>query len=229
MRPTCDYILQCISDINRQCFGGELPPLPVVLSNAARRLGVLSYVKKRGLLGRSQNTGFKMTISTRFDLPEQDVRDTICHEMIHYYIAWKNIRDTSSHGDAFRSIMKRINEQHGYHITISQRLTDEQLMSAPRTKQYLVCHTLFADGRHGITVAARTRLFTLWDQIPRLPGVVRAEWFSTLNPYFGKFRASQRPAAYIIKADEVLPQLSDAKPLVRQGNTIYVGKPGQPT
>lgn len=222
MRPTVEYIEQCIRDINEQCFGGELPMLPVVLSRAGRRLGSLSYMKRRGILGRTKNDSFKMTISTRYDMAENVIRDTICHEMIHYYIAWKNIKDTSAHGEVFRRIMTAINEKYGYHMTVSHRLSDEEVMSAPKNKTYIICVSTFDDGRMGITISAKTRLFELWEQMPKVQGVRNVRWYVTRNPFFSRYRSSLRPAAYIVKEEELMPQLQDAKPLVRVGNKIMV-------
>lgn len=64
---------------------------------------------------------------TGADLPEELVEDTILHEMIHYYIAFNQWRDTSTHGQLFRREMKRINEKGGRHISISYRPNPEQL------------------------------------------------------------------------------------------------------
>lgn len=223
MRPTVEYIEGRIRELNALCFGGELPMLPVVVSTGARRLGALSYRRKRGLLGY-RNVDFKMTISTRYDFSEEQIRDTICHELIHYFIAWKGIKDTSAHGRVFRQMMEEINRRHGFKMTVSHRLTDEEVMSAARTKLFLVCVSTLADGRKAITVAARTRLFDLWDSLPMLPGVVKTEWFATRNPFFGRYRASQSPRAYYIEEVLLVQHLADAKPLVRVGDTISVAK-----
>ena len=224
MRPTKEYIERSIEEINRQCFGGELPMLPVVLSSGGRRLGALSYVTKRSLLGKKTNTQYKMTISTLYDFTEEQIRDTICHEMIHYYIAWKNIRDTSTHGTVFRRMMNDINRRFGYHMTVTHRLTDEELMSAPRNKTYLICISTFKDGRCGLTISARTRLFEMWDGMKTIPDIVSTKWYVSTNPFFGKYRSSLCPCAYIINEEELTPHLVDAKPLVRTGNTISVAK-----
>ena len=57
-----------------------------------------------------------------------------------------------------------------------------------------------------------------------IPDVVSTEWYVSTNPFFGKYRSSLRPCAYIIKEVELTPYLVDAKPLVRTGDTISVAK-----
>ena len=224
MRPTVEYIEQCIRSINQQCFSGELPMLPVVLSSAGRRLGALSYTRSRPLFGKQKNSNFKMIISTRYDFDEDVIRDTICHEMIHYYIAWKGIKDTSVHGAVFKTLMNDLNSRYGYHMTVTHRLTDEELMSAPKTKTFLLCISSFEDGRTGLTISARTRLFELWKELPKLPGVTSTKWYASRDSYFGKYRSSRRPAAYFVDKEEVEAHLADAHPLIKDGDTIYWGK-----
>ena len=56
------------------------------------------------------------------------IEDTILHEMIHYHIAVNQLRDTSAHGRLFRREMKRINAEGNRHITISYRLSKDQLL-----------------------------------------------------------------------------------------------------
>jgi predicted SprT family Zn-dependent metalloprotease len=68
-----------------------------------------------------------LRINVRIDVPEDVVQDTILHEMIHYSIAVKQIRDTSAHGKLFRAEMARINAEGNRHIRISYRLSPEQI------------------------------------------------------------------------------------------------------
>lgn len=140
MIPTLPYIQQHFDDFNIRFFNGSLPPIPIKLSNARTFLGKVTYVKRRNFsltswlfssgassVGEWTYSNFKLRINTRYDLPEELIQDTILHEMIHYYIAVNHLRDTSTHGQLFRSEMKRINAEGNRHITISYRLTPEQL------------------------------------------------------------------------------------------------------
>ena len=84
--------------------------------------------RERKLFSRWHFSDFVLRINTRIDLPEYVMEDIILHEMIHYYIAVNQLRDTSSHGRLFRREMARINADGNRHITISYRLSKEQLL-----------------------------------------------------------------------------------------------------
>ena len=147
MRPSIPYIQACFDDYNARFFRSELPPVPIRLSNATGFLGKLTFTRRRtSLFGPYRNTDFVLRINTRIDLPEPVVQDTILHEMIHYYIAVRQLRDTATHGTLFRREMQRINAEGNRHITISHRLSpDEQQQSLVR-KGRLVAHVFFRDG-----------------------------------------------------------------------------------
>ena len=129
MTPTIPYIQSCFDEYNARFFAGSLPPIPIKLSNARTFLGKVTFTRHRSwLFGPVRNENFVLRINTRLDLPEELIRDTILHEMIHYYIAVNHLRDTSAHGRLFRREMARINADGDRHITISYRLSKEQLL-----------------------------------------------------------------------------------------------------
>ena len=122
-----DYIQAHFDEYNRQYFGGALPTLPIKLSHARGFLGKVTFVKRRSwLFGPYKNENFVLRINVKIDLPEEVVQDTILHEMIHYYIAVNQWKDTSAHGKLFRAEMARINKEGNRHIRISYRLSSEK-------------------------------------------------------------------------------------------------------
>ena len=99
MTPTVEYLEERFDTFNRMCFDGALPRIPIKLSRARTFVGRLIYRPVRDWRGRVvRREDFVLRISTYFDLPEAEIEDTLIHEMIHYWIAWKGIKDTSSHG-----------------------------------------------------------------------------------------------------------------------------------
>jgi len=122
-----EYIQAHFDEYNRQYFGGALPTLPIKLSHARGFLGKVTFVKRRSwLFGPYKNENFVLRINVKIDLPEEVVQDTILHEMIHYYIAVNQWKDTSAHGKLFRAEMARINKEGNRHIRISYRLSSEK-------------------------------------------------------------------------------------------------------
>ena len=129
MIPTIEYIQARFDEYNARFFEGALPPVPIKLSHARTFLGKLTFRRHRTwLFGATRNENFTLRINAKMDLPEELIEDTILHEMIHYYIAVNQLRDTSSHGRLFRREMARINADGNRHITISYRLSKEQLL-----------------------------------------------------------------------------------------------------
>ena len=127
MIPTVEYLEERFDTFNRMCFEGALPRIPIKLSHARTFVGRLVYRPVRNWRGRVvRREDFVIRISTRFDLPEAEIEDTLIHEMIHYWIAWKDIPDSSTHGREFRRIMQEINTRHGRHLTISHKSTPEE-------------------------------------------------------------------------------------------------------
>ena len=90
---------------NHAYFGGGLQTVPLKLSRATRSLGACTYKKRRKLFGGLEFYDFCIRISTKFDLPENELEDVLLHEMIHYDILSKQLKDTSAHGRLFRSRM----------------------------------------------------------------------------------------------------------------------------
>lgn len=57
------------------------------------------------------------------DLPEDVVKDTIIHEMIHYYIMSNQMQDTAPHGKLFIAKMQEINRKFNRNLAVTHRTT----------------------------------------------------------------------------------------------------------
>ena len=125
MKPDVPYIEAKFQEFNSLMFDNALPPVPVALSKASSYVGLCTFKTRRHLFGKVEHYDFRLRFSTRLDLPEAEVEDTIIHEMIHYYIRLNRIKDTSAHGKVFRQMMNELNSRFGRHITISHRTTKE--------------------------------------------------------------------------------------------------------
>lgn len=220
MKPTRDYVQRRFDEFNALCFGGELRPIPVRLSRARSFLGQITYRREHRFFGRSRNESFVLRISTLFDLPPDELDDVILHEMIHYSILSRQLKDDSAHGALFRSMMDDINRRFGRHITVSHRRTAEDNARDTAVRQHLVCHVCFRDGRSGITVAAHTRLLSLWDDLSRWSEVSEFRWHVTRDPFFNRFPRSKVLKVYRVDPVELEEHLRSAVPLMRDGATV---------
>ena len=152
MIPTKLIAEQKFAEFNALIFQGKLPQIPIYMSNAKGFLGKFVFRRKRSWLMGERISDMHLRINTRYDMSERELEDTIIHEMIHYYIAYNNIKDSSAHGRVFRQMMAEINEQYGREITISHRKSDEPLVDTAqnRKKWHVVAVVDFNDGRRGV-------------------------------------------------------------------------------
>ena len=214
MIPTVGYLEERFDTFNRMCFDGALPRIPIKLSRARTFLGRLQYKPVRDWRGRIvRKEDFVLRISTRYDLPEAEVEDTLIHEMIHYCIAWKGLMDSSTHGRIFRSMMKEINEQHGRHITISHKTTPEDLDRDTRIRTHIICVSSLADGRTAVTVCAQTRARAIRRAFGWSPTIRSTAWYTSTDPWFNRFPRSRTPKLYPVDPAELQPHLESAEPL----------------
>lgn len=221
MVATLEYVKRKFDEFNSLIFEGALQPLPFRLSRARTFLGQIKYTRRRRLLGGVRYSDFQFVISNATDLPESEIEDTIIHEMIHYWILSNQMQDTSPHGSIFKSKMNEINRRFHRHVTISHRMTQEVAGQNQTIRQHLLCVVRLDNGQTGITLAVKSRLFQLWNELPRCSGVVQCRWYSSLDPFFNRYPRSLSPKVYPITPAELNDHLRDAIPLVREGNTIH--------
>ena len=194
MIATLPFLKERFATFNTLCFGGALPPVPIKLSRSVRSLGACAYRKRQRLLRRPELYGFTIRISTRFDLPENELEDILLHEMIHYEILVNQWQDSSAHGRLFRARMKEINERFGRHITISHRAASLQpLMTADAKPVWrVVALVRLKDGREGIKVLPHViqRVRAYRRGLLRSGEVASIDFFLTDDSYFGRFPKS---------------------------------------
>ncbi|MCQ2208446.1 MAG: SprT-like domain-containing protein [Paludibacteraceae bacterium] len=223
MTPSLAFVQTKFIEFNTLIFKGALNPLPIRIGSSKTRLGSISY-KRRKQGNTFEFYDFKLTISKRFDLPKNEVEDTIIHEMIHYYILSKQLHDTSPHGKLFRQLMDHINKHFGRHITISHHSTGEERATDTHIKEHFVCVTVLTDGRTGLTVSAKTRIFQMWRNLPKYYKLQKMTWYWSIDPFFNQFPNSITPRIYLVDAEKLNSHLKDAKELECDGTTFRLKK-----
>lgn len=224
MKATLAYVKQKFDEYNRTIFKGALAPLPMRIGSSKTQLGSVRFKKRKTASGQFEFYDFVLTISNRVDLPENELEDVIIHEMIHYYILGKQLHDSSPHGKLFRQLMAHINAHFNRRITISHKNAPGQAPKDGAIKPHFICISELADGRTGLTVSAKTRLFQNWDLLPKHFSLKSYAWYWSTDPYFNRFPSAIKPKIYIVDAQEVKEHLKEAKTLIREGNTIRAKK-----
>ena len=194
MIATLPFLENRFETFNTLCFDGALPPVPLKLGRAVRSLGSCTYKKRKHLFGRTEYYGFAIRISTRFDLPENELEDVLLHEMIHYEILVNQRQDTSAHGRLFRARMKEINNRFDRHITVSHRAASLQPLMATDTVPVwrVVALVQLKDGRTGIKVLPNNeRRLKAYRRGMKLSGQVSSvDFYLTADPWFSRFPKS---------------------------------------
>ena len=145
-----------------------------------------------------------LRFSTSFDLPENELEDVIIHEMIHYRIAYNCMRDTSSHGQMFKSMMQEINREHGRNIAIRHRMVESggsQIVDTrKRLSRHVVAVVKFKDGRTGIKVLPRIvqRISNYYNKVGAASHVESVDLYFSLDPYFDLYPNSSALKVHII-------------------------------
>lgn len=157
-------------------------------------------------------------------MPEEEVEDTIIHEMIHYYIGYNQLEDTSPHGSIFRQIMNAINEKYGRHLTISHKCTKTQNEQAVDQKQHyhVVAVVLFEDGLTGFKVLPRVlqSILKYYNGVKAAKGVISIDLYMSNDIFFNRFPNSSAYNVHYIEITEIKKHLEGAEKMSCDGKSI---------
>ncbi len=228
MIPTIPYIEQKFEEFNRLMFDDRLPKLPIVLSSAKSYLGACVYQKKKSLFGKTTYYNFRLRINKRMDLPEAEIEDIIIHEMIHYYIAYNDIKDTSAHGQVFKKLMNDINERWGRHITLSRKMSadEKEQLCGNKRRPHVVAVVHFKNGKTGIKQLPRVhqKIIAFCNALSKVTEIASFTLYVSDEPYFNRFPTSTALKIYFVEKDILSKQLDTAKELVIVGDKVVFRK-----
>lgn len=186
---------------NRKYFNGELPLPRLALGNSRTRLGSMSCRRRRTLTGW-RLSDFAIRLSTYYDCTEREMQTVLLHEMIHYYIAWKGIRDDAPHGSVFRSIMNRLNTRHGWDISVSASMRGRKT-AAPHNdrRPRLVLALENSRGECFLTVVNPRYAAQLKSRLKNAADATQRAWFVSTDPFFSYFTTVRSLRARKVKRE----------------------------
>ncbi len=172
---------------NRLYFNNALPCPRLSLSQSRTRLGSMSCKHKLTWKGyRSYH--FAIHVSTYYDQTERQYQNVLLHEMIHYYIAYKGIVDTSPHGKVFRQMMKNLNEKYGWKISVSSRMSETKSVCVQSSATPRLILLLEVQGRgHFVSVVNPKYASVMEHELQRLSEVKQHAWYQSTDAYFDGF------------------------------------------
>lgn len=225
MRFTLAFAIDKFKKFNILIFKSQLPQIPIRLSDAVGFLGLFVTRNTHSPSGPAHGSKYEFRFSRAYDLPEEELEDTIIHEMIHYYIAYTGQRDNAPHGRVFRKIMTDINTRFNRHLTISHRLSREEAMKVKcsRRKWHVIAIGELTDGHTILKVLPRVipKIIKFHEAMSRGFDLNSIDLYLSDAPEFNIYPVSTANKFHIINPDEIRPLLANATRLyVEDGKLV---------
>lgn len=190
MIVTIDWMEEWFKRFNQEYFGGKLPLPELALTRAKTRLGQLAF-KRASRWGRTKLYDFKLSMSTYYDMTEQQAKSVLLHEMIHYIIGYTGLKDTSPHGVVFRGMMGNLNRKYGWDIRVmtstkgwkvSEQVAEKKKAKGPQT--YLMLAIELKDGKFYLSRVNPGFARRIEKQLPMVRELRSHRWYTTQESYF---------------------------------------------
>ena len=190
MIVTIDWMEVWFKRFDQEYFGGKLPLPELSLTRAKTRLGQLAF-KRASRWGRTKLYDFKLSMSTYYDMTEQQAKSVLLHEMIHYIIGYTGLKDTSPHGVVFRGMMDNLNRKYGWDIRVmtstkgwkvSERVAEKKKAKGPQT--YLMLAIELKDGKFYLSRVNPGFARRIEKQLPMVRELRSHRWYTTQESYF---------------------------------------------
>lgn len=139
MKVTLDIIIKKFDLFNDSYFNSELPRIEFKITKEKRRFGYFEYARRYDdMTNKCVEVPIRIGISSYYDMPEKSFDETLIHEMIHYYISHKGIKDNNMHGHYFMRLAARISAVSGYEITRFGTSEGMTLNNVDTSKEYFI-------------------------------------------------------------------------------------------
>lgn len=184
---TINEIKEQFNKWNGIIFNNELP---IPAFELMQTKTILGQFRHRNI--GPNTSGYTIRISTFYDRPLEFYVDTIVHEMLHYYIKFKGIKDTSSHGKIWKQKAAEISKKYNLTITrtnpagggLSEAVIEKKAMRNVAKYEYVIVCKM-RDGIHcGAAVLPEHKIekflpgYKLWRAVKEFK-IVKAPWNQT--------------------------------------------------
>lgn len=218
MHITSSWMEERFSRFNKQFFNDRLPMPRLCVSYARTRLGTMTY-KCHKNDGPPVFYAYTIRLSNYYDMSEQELEDVLLHEMIHYHIAIRQIRDTSAHGIMFHKMMERINKK-GHNICVSKNMSERAAaMSARQPARryiknlYIVLAMTSSRGKYLLSVVNPRYVKNLDAILRRTKEIVEHKWFVSGDAYFQNFSKVRSPRGRVVEKNVYVEKTQAMTPL----------------
>lgn len=199
------------NQFNKQIFGNRLPEVNISLSAATKTLGKCQQ--------RTDSAGkkiFSLVFTSAVALEDSVREDVVIHEMIHLFIGWNGLVDSSPHGPLFKALMNSINAAHGRRISVTVRSDATEVVEGVNTARApirLIIVLRFRDGSVGVKSLPRVRetIARYLHAVSEMTGVENFSMYFTDNPFFHRFPVSGALRYHRVDPTELDRALKNAK------------------
>lgn len=203
---------------NSQYFAGKLPTPRLSTGHSRTQLGSMTCKRK-------SNTGeyydFTIRLSNYYDQSEHSFQSVLLHEMIHYYIAHKGIKDSSPHGVVFRKMMNLLNRD-GWGINVSAKTKNmDNIRPAVRNSavRYLILAIEMSDGRRLLSSVSPRSALRINKALQTIRQVDRFSWYTTRDPWFEDMPKVRTLRGRCVNADLYNEKVKSMTPFVMPTHT----------
>lgn len=119
-------------ECNKEYFKSSLPIPTFSTLNKLNTIAKFVYNKNKGK--KCPIKWQEIRITECYDFSEEDFRDIMVHEMIHYYIALNGIKDNNEHGKEFMKMANEFNSK--YHLNITKTKSASSFKKTEKAPKY---------------------------------------------------------------------------------------------
>ena len=198
MQVTTEILKSWFNEFNRNYFGSALPEPAFAVGKARTQLGAMAY-KWKSVMGFRKYYGYTIRISNYYDAGEEQFKNVLLHEMIHYYIVFKGIKDTSSHGVVFRRMMASLNAR-GWAISVRTDTGGWAVAGKGRVskERYIVLAAVLSSGKCLLTVVSPGNSRRLGTVMKMSREVSSHAFYVTGDSFFATFPKVRSPRGRIV-------------------------------
>lgn len=134
MVVTLDLLSQCFYQYNFMYFDNELPTPNFGILHSFRTCGFFEYTKG-GWFDKNVYNPI-ISITDYYDFTLDQLEELMCHEMIHYYLAYTGKDRNCRHGKEFKKMARIFELNYKIHITSHVDLTKYERRKGTPSLEY---------------------------------------------------------------------------------------------
>lgn len=192
MEVTKDWLVKNYNLYRKSIFQNKLPQIGSNYNGKLRFDIKVGHSKKTlgtfrvNILRLLDIATYTITLTNYYDRSEEDVINTLVHEMIHCYISYNGYVDNASHGTIFCDIAKQINSTFNLNIEVKGR-ADISSIRNKNGKEYYILATEMKNGTCYISSLNNKHKYIISNCMRSLHSIASVKLFKTNDIQFDNY------------------------------------------